>query len=174
MGYPIVVAIAKLSPGSRKLLTFARSIAMAGDDAELKSIHLFMAASKMGRIGAGRLVPAKCKAQLEANLMMSLQIGIKEDLSFLPVSLSIRNACICLAKSRRRILPEDLLVQVFREDEGCRNVLVSILGSTGSQALEEKLLLKDFDSDERRRIRRIKGLFEEESDDANDRYRIDI
>jgi len=162
MGYPIVVAIAKLPLGSRRLLTLARSMAIARDDEQLESIHLFMAASKMGRTGAGRLLPKKCKALLESYLMVHLQVTMKESGSFLPVSSSIKCACICLARSRKKILPEDLLVQAFKQDQFCRDLLTDVLGSIESQALEEKLLLKDFNAGERRRLRSIKELFEEE------------
>lgn len=162
MSYPIVVAIAKLSPGSRRLLTLARSIAMAKDDAELESIHLFMAASKMGRTGAGRLLPKNCKALLESNLVVRLQVTVKDSGSFLPISSPIKRACICLARSRKKIQPEDLLVQVFKQDQFCRDLLADVLGPIELEALEEKLLLKDFHAGERKRLRSIKELFGEE------------
>ena len=162
MKVPTAVAVAWLSNSSRRLFGVSRSLATNTGAPRLEGWRLFLGAARMGRSATGRSIPTQAGVLL-ANTPGPHGDGKKSNNQlFLPISPALKEACCSIAESSGLIRPEELLSHVFKTDSGTRVLLGSILGKRLLASLGERLLLSEFNVDERTKILRLRKYFQGE------------
>ena len=169
MFIPTIVAVAKLSQSSRRLLAAARSLAIEAGAPSLEGFHLFLAAARMEKTRAGRLLPSQTKlflAKASIEQTHSEETGIDP---FLPISPVVQEACCSLAESSPKVLPEAILSRVFKEDVATRTALKGVLRPDLFRQLEDRMLLAGFSATERKQLLRLRDRSAGERNDESGR-----
>ena len=156
MFIPTIVAVAKLSQSSRRLLATARSLAIDAGSPSLEGFHLFLAAARMEQRRAGRSLPSQTKVFLAKVSIAQTPSGEASINPFLPISTVVRDACCSMAESSPKVLPEAILSRVFKEDVATRTALERVLIPDLFRQLEDRMLLAGFSATERKRVLRIR------------------
>ena len=169
MFIPTIVAVARLSQSSRRLLAAARSLAVEAGVPSLEGFHLFLAAARMEKTRAGRSLPAQARLVLARTSIAPTQTEETGKNPFLPISPVIEDACCLLAESSPKVLPEVILSRVFKDDVATRTALEGVLIPDLFRQLEDRMLLAGFSATERKRLLRIRERSAGERNDESGR-----
>ena len=162
MRFPMFLAVAWLSPSARRLLSNARQIAIDSGDDCIDGIHLFKSAASMPNSKASRSIPPKARSILNNQTIISNGHTTDFDNKFLPVTLSIKEACRVLSAPGLLILPEHLLQEVLKRDMETRKALLELLGDELFTDVKSHMLLRGFNHRERTELTQIKDQLKEQ------------